>query len=143
MLRSRMMSGIVAGVLVSGFASLVPCTFTITNDESSPILIVDPRGDSAVHIKPGSIGEIDPTVAGWFSRLVLTEKLNFYVLDSESGTLRLAYRLTEKYCTKDYKTENALSFSEIKRLVGNPTDRLVVTAVERQEHVPHEQVHTH
>ena len=143
MLRSRMISGIVVGLLVFSSISLFPCTFTITNDESSPILIVDPRGSTAVYIQPGSTGEIDPTVVGWFWRLFQSEKLNFYVQDNESGALRLAFRLTEKYCTKDYKTENALPFSEIKRLVGNPTDRLTVTAVERQKHVPHEQKHSH
>jgi len=119
------------------------CPFTITNDSTTQILVVDPNGWQAVRIAPQQTQVINPTLSWdiswewWYWIRLYSEKLKIYLKHEKVDTFYLAYELTEKYCVTDFKTKNRLSLSNIKELSKKPTDRLEVKVFEKPKHAAH------
>jgi len=119
------------------YAGVHACPFTIVNDSSDPIMVVDPHGQSAIYIKRGKSLVIDPTIHSMW-KYIRNEKLDFYV-ESENNVFHKKYQLVEAYCVTE--EENELRFSELEKLLKKPTDRLSVIKYEQPIH--RENAHSH
>ena len=118
------------------YAGVHACPFTIVNDSSDPIMVVDPHDRSAIYIKPKMSLIIDPTIHSWW-KYIRNEKLDFYV-ESENNIFYKQYRFVEAYCTTE---ENKLHFSELEKLYKTPTKRFSVIKYEQPVHREH--THSH
>lgn len=102
------------------------CPITITNDMDQKIVIVDPRGMTAISLDPKETGVIDPTITHLVMKHLQSEKLDFYFPKKpQSNSFYKKYRLTEKYCV-DNPNESVLTLSQIVNFVQNPNDRFKV-----------------
>ena len=114
------------------FAGMHACPFTIVNDSSDPIMVVDPHSQSAIYVKPKKSLIIDPTIHSMW-QYIRNEKLDFYV-ESENNVFYKKYQLTEKYCAPE---GNKLHFSELEKLYKTPTKRFSVTKYKQPVHRKH------
>ncbi len=111
--------------LILSVGSIVACPFTIKNDGTTDLLVIDPYHGYSVRIVPKKEKIINPTLSGVIG-YIRHEALDFYVESSKrQDTFYRHYRLVEKYCTKK-KGENNISLSSLANLAQNPTDRLSV-----------------
>ncbi len=104
-------------------------------------MVVDPHGNQAVYILPGTTQTIDPTLTHWLFKYFYNEKLHFYVKKKQQSFYK-KYQLTERYCTDDPEAER-LAFTKLEELAKNPTDRLSVHIFEYKAKKHKHHTHKH
>lgn len=121
------------------------CDFTLTNDGSCPMVVIDPNNSQTLLLMPGMSGNINPSIPGIrrFQNIVpdigplaylrYPETLDIYITQPGTASSR-HYRIVERYCSAD---PNEYRLSEIVGFVANPHPRLRVQKFEPYQPAEH------